>query len=451
MKAFVSRRQFAGSAGLLGLGAAAGLLQGMPAAWAQDYRALIVIDLAGGNDGHNLLIPTDGAYADYERARTSVLALPKDSLIALDGVSAGHRFAVHPAMKHLARLYNEERLSFIGNVGALIEPATAEKVLNHQVRLPVGLLSHSDQAGFVQGAFEDTSGWAGRALESLDAALRHPSAAVAVGGNRTLVQGRFSPVSMALSRGNAWWGKSQLTNDNSYLTESLKRMARWQFTNDYERIYTDTLKRSIDDAVMFAKAVDKTQPPQADFGSGWFADQLKFVAQVLPVMPSFGMKRQVFFLTHGGFDTHANQRGTGSGSPTQDELLAQLDAALGGLDHSLRASRMDEQSLVLVMTEFGRTLRPGSGGGSEHAWGTHWILMGPKAIGKTVHGRFPDLIPGGPDDGDVDKNGRFVPDISADQVGASLMQWMGLSQEQFLSVFPNLKNFPKHTLPMLRS
>jgi hypothetical protein len=68
-----------------------------------------------------------------------------------------------------------------------------------------------------------------------------------------------------------------------------------------------------------------------------------------------------------------------------------------------------------------------------------------------VHGRFPDLIPGGPDDGDVDKNGRFVPDISADQVGASLMQWMGLSQEQFLSVFPNLKNFPKHTLPILRS
>ena len=62
MKAFVSRRQFAGSAGLLGLGAAAGLLQGMPVAWAQDYRALIVIDLAGGNDGHNVLIPTDAAY-----------------------------------------------------------------------------------------------------------------------------------------------------------------------------------------------------------------------------------------------------------------------------------------------------------------------------------------------------------------------------------------------------
>jgi len=449
----MNRRHFLGTTGALGLAGAAGYL-GLTgtAAWAQDYRALVVIDLAGGNDGHNVLIPTDGAYADYEKARTSVLALPKDSLLALSGQAAGHTFGLHPALKNVAKAYNQERLMFVSNVGALIEPATAQQVLNHQVRLPVGLLSHNDQAGFVQGAVEDTSGWAGRALESLDGSLRHASAAVAAGNNRTLVQGRKSPVSMAMSGGNAWWGRSKLTEDTDYLTQSMKRMSRWQFSNDYERIYANTLNYSIADSIMFARAVEMAGESMFDFGDAWFANQLKFVSQVLPVMPSFGMKRQVFFLTHGGFDTHTNQRGSGDGgTQTQDSLLAQLDMALGAYDQSIRASGMDSKVMLLVMTEFGRTLRPGSGGGSEHAWGTHWMLMGEPVKGKTVYGRFPGLLPGGPDDGDADGNGRFVPTISADQVGSTVMQWMGLDPAHFQTVFPNLRHFEQKTLPLLKA
>lgn len=447
----MNRRHFLGATGALGLvGATSYLGLGGPA-YAQDYRALVVIDLAGGNDGHNVLIPTDGAYGDYEKARTSVLALPKDSLLALDGEAAGHRFGLHPALKNIQKAYNQERLMFISNVGALVEPATAQQVLNHQVRLPVGLLSHNDQAGFVQGAVEDTSGWAGRALESLDPSLRHASAAVAASNNRTLVQGRRSPVSMAMSGGNAWWGRSKLTEDSDYLTQSLKRMSRWQFGNDYERIYANTLNYSIADSIMFARAMEMAAEPKGDFGDGWFSSQLRFVTQVLPVMPSFGMKRQVFFLTHGGFDTHTNQRGSGEGTNTQDSLLAQLDQALGAYDTSMQANGMDSKVLLLIMTEFGRTLRPGSGGGSEHAWGTHWMLMGQPAMGKSVYGRFPGLLPGGPDDGDADGNGRFVPTISADQVGATVMQWMGLDQAHFQTVFPNLRYFSQKTLPILRS
>jgi len=445
----MNRRHFLGATGAVSLVGALGAPWLSSPAVANDYRALIVIDLAGGNDGHNTLIPIDGAYADYERERSSALALPKDSLVRLDGTAAGHTFSVHTAMTNTARLYNQKRLAFISNVGALIEPATAEQVKNNSVRVPIGLFSHNDQAGFVQGATDDTSGWAGRALESFASNMRHKAAAVALSNHRTLIQGRRSSVSIVTNGGNAWWGQSSLTSDDDPITQSIKRMARWQFANDYERIYANTMYDSVSDSVMFAQARQMTAAPTEDFGSGWFPGQLQFVARVLPVMPSFGMRRQVFFLTHGGFDTHTSQRG--SGEQSQDTLLSVLDKALGALDATLRSTGMADKVMVTVMTEFGRTLRPGSGGGSEHAWGTHWMVMGPQVEGAQVHGRFPPLLPGGSDDGDTDGNGRFVPTISADQVGATLMGWLGLESGQTLSVFPNLKNFANHTVPFLRA
>jgi len=443
-----NRRHFLGATGALGLAGAMGSYWMSGPAVANDYRALIVIDLSGGNDGHNLLIPTDGAYADYEKARTSVLALPKDSLLPLSGAATQHPFAVHPAMKNVARLYREQRLAFLSNVGALVEPATAEKVKAGAVKLPIGLLSHNDQAGFVQGVVDDSSGWAGRGLESLSSSLKHRAAAVALTNNRTLVQGRTTSVSVITNGGGAWWGRSSLTDDKDLITQSLKRMSSWQFGNSYERIYADSLSSSIADSVMFARASEMTSAPSADFGSGWFQHQVQFAARVLPVMPSFGMKRQVFFVNQGGYDTHAAQRGSDAAS--QDSLLASLDQVLGALDATLRANGMQDKVMTMVMTEFGRTLRPGSGGGTEHAWGTHWMVMGSQVQGGAVYGRFPVLKPGGVDDGDEAGNGRFVPSTSADQVGATLMQWMGLPSSEFVSVFPNLVNFPSKTVSFLR-
>ena len=102
------------------------------------------------------------------------------------------------------------------------------------------------------------------------------------------------------------------------------------------------------------------------------------------------------------------------------------------------------------MSEFGRTLRPSSGGGSEHAWGNHWMLFGGPVTGGTVHGTFPTLTLGGPDDGDPDKGGRFVPTTATDQVASTLMQWMGLPATAILDVFPSLAIFGQKQLPLLR-
>ena len=122
---------------------------------------------------------------------------------------------------------------------------------------------------------------------------------------------------------------------------------------------------------------------------------------------------------------------------------------LGALDASNRENGLDQDVLTLIGTEFGRTLRPGSGEGSEHAWGTHWMLMGGAARGGQVHGQFPSLVLGGADDSDANKNGRLVPYYSTDQVGATVMTWMGLAADRYDEVFPNLRNFTQKTLPVL--
>lgn len=97
-------------------GRAAGLLGGYRGeAAASDYRALVVLFLQGGNDGHNTLIPTDGAFSDYTLARGN-LALAKSSLAALPGSAAGHTFALHPGLAPLAPLYRPGRLAWVANV-----------------------------------------------------------------------------------------------------------------------------------------------------------------------------------------------------------------------------------------------------------------------------------------------------------------------------------------------
>lgn len=444
------RRAFLGQAGWLatcaGLGAAA--LPGSAAA--TDYKALVVIYLNGGNDGNNTLIPTDSAFAEYELARGN-LALLKSSLANLPGSAAGHTFGLHPSLAPLVPLYSARRLAFISNVGPLVEPATATQVMTNAVRVPPFLLSHNDQQAIVQGwtLAEDNSGWAGRGLELLDPTLRTPLSAVTMDTNRTLVLGRNSPVSFMQIGGTRNWGTADLAFPERPSVQSLVSMARWQFANPYEAEFARTLNGALDDSTRLTRAFLAARRPTANFGNDHLGNMMSGLASVLPVFKSQGLRRQVFLTHWGGFDTHAGQRGGAANS--QDTQLATLAQVMAAFDQTNRENGMDGEVLTLVMTEFGRTLRPGSGGGSEHAWGNHWMIMGGPVVGGTVHGVFPRLILGGIDDGDPGKNGRFVPTISSDQIGATAMQWMGLDPSQMLSVFPNLVNFKARTLPILQA
>ena len=134
-----SRRQFLGSmAGLTSAGIATGLgmysLDSVSAVHS-GYKAVVVIHLNGGNDSNDVLVPLDGAYGDYSKARPSI-ALKKDMIQALSGSHLGHSLGLNSAMSSLMPLFNGGRLAFMVNAGALVKPTTAAEVLNGKATLP---------------------------------------------------------------------------------------------------------------------------------------------------------------------------------------------------------------------------------------------------------------------------------------------------------------------------
>lgn len=417
-----------------------------------DYRALVVVFLDGGNDGSNCLVPTDGAYSDYAAARGE-LGLPKSSLVGLSGVSAGHSFGLHPALAPLAPLYESGRLAWLANAGPLVMPATAQQVLDRAVEVPPFLQSHYEQAAIQQGWMGDTdrSGWAGRALELLPEAMRGRFAAVTLDTSRVLVQGRKSAVSWLGPNVGAirYWGQADLSNPDQALTREYLRLSQDQYANAYAAEYTRTLASGLADARAATEALQRGPVPTGNFASDTFASGLRTLAQALPAFKQLGYRRQVFLVSMYGFDTHAAQRG--SQDRTQDFKLDVVARGLSAFDASNRASGVDLNVTTLVMSEFGRTLRPASGGGSDHAWGNHWFVLGGPVKGRQVIGKYPTLVLGGPDDADRGQGGRFVPTTATEQVGATVMQWMGLQPGQFKDVFPNLANFSDQTLAFMRT
>ena len=451
----MKRREFLKSIGapaLAGLGGIS-LLSNFDisqSAGTNDYKALICLFLPGGNDGNNTLIPLDAAYTDYSNARP-ILALPKESLTPLNGVSAGHSFGLHPGLAPLATLYNNQRLAWIANAGPLIVPATARQVMDHALPIPSFLMSHSDQEAMQQGwgGDADASGWAGRGLEQIPSTLVNRLNAVSMGGQRTLVLGRNSPVSFMDPNGARYWGRADLAQPQSQWAQAINNMAHWQSSNDYEAEYARTFGTSVSEATLFTQVLMAAKPPQANFGSDDLANKLRSLASVMPVFKSMGYRRQIFLVQWGGFDTHYAQRGNGPN--TQDTQLDIVGRAVAAFDQANIAAGLNLDTTTLMMSDFGRTLRPVSGAGSDHAWGNHWFVMGGAVAGGQVVGKFPSLVLGGADDADPGRGGRMVPSTSTDQVGATVMRWMGLPAAQLGTVFPNLINFAQKDLGFLHS
>ena len=110
---------------------------------------------------------------------------------------------------------------------------------------------------------------------------------------------------------------------------------------------------------------------------------------------------------------------------------------------------MNNDVVTVIISEFGRTLDPAAGGGSDHAWGNHWFALGGPVKGGVIYGNtFPTLQTAGVDDASLYKpyRGQWIPQFSSDQFMADLVGWLGLTPAQALAVMPNLVNFPQRTI-----
>src|SRR5690606_31613692 len=172
--------------------------------------------------------------------------------------------------------------------------------------------------------------------------------------------------------------------------------------------------------------------------SNALAAQLQTVARVIGGRSALGAKRQVFFVSIGGFDTHDAQK------VNQGNLMTRIGQAVEYFDRLLASPAVNALNEVTLFTasDFGRTLTS-NGDGTDHGWGAHHFVSGGAVRGGDLYGRFPSTAA---DNDDYVGNGRLLPELSVDQYGATLARWFGRTGSELDLVVPSLANFPSRGL-----
>jgi uncharacterized protein (DUF1501 family) len=187
-------------------------------------------------------------------------------------------------------------------------------------------------------------------------------------------------------------------------------------------------------AKTLSAAVQSVSPLKTVFPTGnALGAQLQQIAQIIQVRAALGVSRQIFFCGIGNFDTHSNQL------VLQNALLASISPALAAFYAATVELGVQNSVTSFTMSDFSRTFQPNSNTGSDHAWGSHHIVMGGAVKGGQMYGTFPTLALNGPDDSGT--NGRWVPSTGSVQYAATLASWFGVSATQMSTIFPNIGSF----------
>ena len=403
-----------------------------------DYRALVCVFLFGGNDANNMVIPMDDpSYKAYQSIRGS-LALNSSEMTPPVTSASGLPVVFHSKLAEVASLFASRELSVVANVGALVQPLTRDQYRNQQAPVPLNLFSHSDQQLAWQTAIaqgHSPTGWAGRAADYIASQKINSSSFptfFSVAGNVLEGAGaQTEPVALGPGQSLQLAGPSA---DVSALTSLLTT----NYGVSLVQAASDTLSHSISDATALASALAKSAPLKTQFPTTSIGAQLKQVAQIIQVQSYLGMRRQIFFCSLGGFDTHAAEL------QTHNNLYPQLSPALAAFYQATLELGVAQNVTTFTESDFSRTFQPTTDDGSDHAWGSHHMVLGGAVQGGQIFGKFPTFQLGGPDD--TDTRGRWIPTTSIDQYGATLCSWFGLPDSALATVFPNLANFPVTSL-----
>lgn len=163
------------------------------------------------------------------------------------------------------------------------------------------------------------------------------------------------------------------------------------------------------------------------------ANQLQMVAKLIAARNSLGNKRQVFFVSLGGFDLHDNL------ITQHAKLLTQVDNAMNSFYQATVELGVSQQVTAFTASDFGRTLAS-NGDGSDHGWGSHHFVVGGAVNGQKFYGTPPSVDIGNTAQDHVGQ-GRLIPSTSVDQYAATLAKWYGVSDNDLYNILPNLHNF----------
>ncbi len=433
-----------------------------------DYKALVCVFLYGGNDFANTVVNYDNAsYDAYSAIRgggagrsaggiaLAQAALAPTLLTPAAGFALpnGMQYALNPAMTGLAGLFNRGKAAVQLNVGPLRVPLTkAQYASSDRSRypLPPKLFSHNDQQSIWQSSSPEgsTIGWGGNIGDlALSANSNSLFTCISVTGNAVFLAGD-NALAYQISTGGAV--KINSVANNPYGSVAVKtamgQLVQQARSHVLESEYNTVTRRAIgaEGSITAALAANPaSNAPYAGFtADNSLADQLKMVARLIASNSLLGTKRQVFFVSIGGFDLHDNL------ISQHPALLKKVSDAMTAFYDATVALGVDQKVTAFTASDFGRTLAS-NGDGSDHGWGSHHFMVGGAVKGQKFYGTAPPVSVGStaaPDDQFHVGQGRLLPTTSVDQYAATLAKWFGVqgneaAGSEMLTVLPNLAQF----------
>ncbi len=435
-----SRRRFLRSASLLAttpLALNLAVMSNAAAQTANDYRALVCLYLGGGNDHFSTFVPFDTtSFNQYSAIRGGLaLARPASGALATTRPQNGRQIALSDELAGVKGLYDQGRVAVLSSVGPLTAPSTKSDLLAGRVAYPRQIGSHNDQANlWLTLGGNNPLGWGGRIGDAV--------ASLNGRANLTTISGNGGYTVYLVGEQTSFFVVSDGGIPSAFFDGDVNKSAAVlgggsaQRANLLEKAYVQTHEGLRDGAALLQSNAVAEGSLAAPPSQNVLAGQLLTVARIAGAHQALGMRRQVFFVDYGGFDTHNGQNDRHPG------LLRGLNSALVYFDSLLGQLNLRNNVTLFTTSEFGRTYVP-NGDGTDHGWGSHHLIMGGAVKGKEIYGALPDMAQQGPD---IIQDSLMIPTTATEQYGATLGKWMGLSVSQIDATFPDLTRFASRDL-----
>jgi len=459
------------------------------------YKAMVVVLLHGGNDSINMFIPsgddTQKGYGNYASIRTSLKVEDVDlsnKLNVTDGKlsmgsgsenpyyqngtisdaytkgfyrHSGLDLATNGMMPELAHLVNQNRVAIVANMGTLIKPVTKAELLAKTKPRPPYLFSHNSQRRLWftgESSTQNRHGWAGILADNLP----DVNGGSIYGMNISIENGTH----MLYGKNSGYLNISR-SGPDKYKSINRAMYDEWlakENSNPYHKLYNRMRKHSFDMQDVLVNDWVNNSPSFSSknvYGEELFStpsfttlgvksadgvgtrlqEKFKAVAKLAYIGKNAGLKRQIFYVQHGGYDTHGNQ------AQQHGKILRELSLGLGDFQLALDEMGMSDEVTTFNISDFGRSVG-NNGNGTDHAWGGHYFAMG-GAVKGGVYGTLPDLTLGGEDD--LTQKGRLIPTTSTSQYYGTVLKWFGVDDSTMHQVLPELSNFDVGDLGFMKS
>lgn len=384
-------------------------------------RILVVIQLAGGNDGLNTVIPIE-FYGAYKNARPNI-AIAEEKILRLNGYD---KTGLHPAMSLMQQLFNDNQLAVVQAV------SYPQPSFSHFRATDIWLTGEESNQDL-------NTGWMGRYLNKLypdfptnypNRIMPHPLA-IQIGSLISPgLQGPAFPMAMAISNPDSFY---TMLNEKTTATSTSFSQDQIDFIREVSEktdAYADVIKAA-------AKKITTQSGKYAQKGKNPLSDQLKIVSRLI----AGGLQTKIYMVSMGGFDTHAKQTdATDTSIGVHAGQLQKLSEAIAAFMDDLKMQRVADRVVGMTFSEFGRRIKSNASGGTDHGIAAPVFIFG-QPVQAGIVGTNPLL----PDNATVNDNIAMQNDFRA--VYATLLKsWLGAKDSDMQEILQ--KDFA--TLPLIK-